>query len=227
MATEIQVEAQSRDDAGTGPARRLRGAGRIPGIVNDEKGRSRTISVDRHDFDLMLHRHRSEQLVVDLVVDGKKPKKCLLKDVQHHPVSGEILHADFVEISMTRKMRVEVPITVEGEPLGVINQGGILDQQLRTIEIECFPGDLAEQVLIDVSALEVGQHLSVSDLPVKSAWTVLTDGELSVVSVLAPRLEEEPVAEEEAAEEGEAAEGEEGAPAAEAETKEATEESAS
>ena len=214
MATEILIEAQSREEAGTGPARRLRVAGRIPAVVSNEKGQAHALSLDAHAFQLMLHRHASESLILDLVVDGKKPRKVLLKEIQHHPVNGSILHVDFVEISMTRKMRADVSITLEGEAVGVVTGGGSLDQPLRSIEVECLPGDLIEEIIVDVSALDIGSHISVSELTVDPAWTVLTDGALSVVSVLAPRVEEEPAAEAEEAEgeaEGEAPEGEEAA----------------
>lgn len=204
MATDIRIEAQSRDEAGTGPARRLRMAGQIPASVSNAQGQARSLSLDAHVFEMMLQHHASESLIVDLSVDGKKTIKVLLKDVQHDPVHGKVLHADFVEISMTRKMRADISITLEGNPVGVVNQGGSLDQPLRSIEVECLPGDLEEEIVVDVSGLEIGSHISVSDLPVNADWTVLTDPALSVASVVAPRVEEAAAVE---PAEGEAAEG--------------------
>jgi large subunit ribosomal protein L25 len=96
-------------------------------------------------------------------------KKVLLQEVQHHPVTGRILHADFQEISMTEKLRVEIPVRLSGEPAGVTQQGGVLEHILRAIEVECLPGDIVEQFDVDVSALQIGDRLSVSDIKVDAA----------------------------------------------------------
>jgi large subunit ribosomal protein L25 len=192
---ESTLVAESRDVAGTAASRRLRRDGRIPGVINNEKGESQWIRLNRHDFELMLHRHVSENLILDLEVDGRTGKKVLLKEVQHDPLTGHVLHADFVEISMTRKMRIGISIRLVGEPVGVSQQGGILEHSLRTIEVECLPTDLVEEIDVDVSALEIGSSLLVRDLKVDPKLTVLTTGDLAVASVSAPRAEEVPAAE--------------------------------
>lgn len=207
MAEEIRVAAESREDTGSGEARRLRRAGWLPGVISTEKGENRLIKMNLHDFGVMLHHHTSENLMVDVDVDGKAAGKVLLKEVQHHPVTGDVLHVDFVEVSMTRKMRVEMPIALIGEPTGVTQDGGILEQMLRAVEVECLPGDLIERFEVDVSHLGIGDALLVGDLKVDAAFNVLMADDVAVAAVVAPRVEAEPVAEEEA----EGAEGEEGA----------------
>jgi len=209
MAEEIRVAATSREETGTGDARRLRRAGWLPGVINDEKGQSRLIKLNLHDFDVMLHHHTSENLMINVDVDGKPGGKVLLKEVQHHPLTGEVLHVDFVEVSMTRKMRVEMPIVLTGEPVGVAQEGGIMEQMLREVEVECLPQDLIEHFEVDVSHLGIGDALMVGDLTVSDAFTLITAPDVAVAAVAAPRIEEEvaPVEEGEEAAEGEEGEG--------------------
>lgn len=192
---ENKLVAESRDVAGTAASRRLRRTGVVPGVVNNEKGEAQWVRLNRHDFEMMLHRHVSENLILDLEVDGKAAKKVLLKEVQHDPLTGHILHADFVEISMTRKMRIGISIKLVGEPFGVSQEGGILEQSLRSLEVECLPTDLVEEIDVDVSALKIGDSLLVRDLKLDSKMTVVTTGDLAVASVSAPRAEEVAVAE--------------------------------
>jgi large subunit ribosomal protein L25 len=217
MAEEIRVAAVGREEAGSADARRLRRAGWLPAVISNEKGQSRLIKLNLHDFDIMLQHHTSDNLMINVDVDGNPGGKVLLKEVQHHPVSGEVLHVDFVEVSMTRKMRVEMPVALSGEPVGVTQEGGILEQMLREVEVECLPGDLVEQFEVDVSHLGIGDALMVGDLNVSNAFTVITAPDVAVAAVVAPRVEEEEVPAEEVEEavEGEEVEGAEGGAKAE------------
>jgi large subunit ribosomal protein L25 len=172
----------------------LRREGWIPGVVNSPQGESHLIRLNRHDFELRLQHHASENLILDLVVDDAPPKKVLLKEVQHDYVTGAVLHADFVEISMTRRMRVNVPLRLVGEPVGVTQEGGVLEHPLREIAVECLPGDLVEQIEVDVSHLTIGDSLLVRDVVVDPKLTILTAREVAVALVSAPRAEEVPVA---------------------------------
>ena len=190
MPEKIRIVAEERKASGSRAARRLRRAGLIPGVIYGEKGQSRLVQFNRHDFELLLHRHRSENLIVDLVIGGGSELKALLREVQRHPVTGIPLHVDFWEISMSRKMRVPVRIVLKGEPAGV-HAGGILQQLLREVEIECLPQDLEETLAVDVSGLNLGEHLLVKDLPIPAKWQVLTARDIVVAVVVAPRLEAE------------------------------------
>jgi large subunit ribosomal protein L25 len=222
MAKDTKIVAQKRDVSGSSSSNRLRKDGWLPGIINTNKGDSRMIQMNRHEFDMFLRHHRSESLLLDVEVEGEKSRKVLLKEVQHHPVTDEILHVDFLEVSMTRKMRVNIPLRFIGDPIGVTQEGGVLDCLLREIEVECLPGDLVEGIDVDVSGLKVGDTVRVSELKVSSKLVVLTNGSVAVAGCSIPKVIEEAPAEAEAAPTepeliGAKKEGEEGEEAAEGE----------
>lgn len=190
MVKESILTAESRKEAGGGNARRLRKQGWLPAVVNNEKGEARMIKVNLHDFEQRLRHHTGENLILDMSIDGSNPFKVLLRDVQHDDLTDGLLHADFVEISMTRKMRVRIAIILRGDPVGVISEGGILEQLLRDVEVECLPTDLVEVIELDVSGLHLGKRLTVADLPVdRSKLTILTPPEVAVATVMAPQEE--------------------------------------
>ncbi|OGV67859.1 MAG: hypothetical protein A2498_02420 [Lentisphaerae bacterium RIFOXYC12_FULL_60_16] len=202
MVKEATLIAESRTDAGSGPARRHRKAGWLPGVINNEKGQAQSVRMNLHDFEQRLRHHTGENLILDIAVDATAPRKVLLREVQHDAISGHPLHVDFVEVSMTRKMRVRISILLRGDPFGVVTEGGILEQLLREVEVECLPGDMVESVELDVSDLHIGKRLLVKDLPVSDKLHVLTNLDVAVAAVLAPKEEEAPVAEAVAGEAG-------------------------
>ena len=215
----LKVVAQTRQDKGTAAIGRLRRKGFVPAVVYGAGRDNILIQLNEHDFIQVLKGHVSENLIMDLEVAGEKQHKVLLKEVQHHPVTGNIIHADFYEISMTQKLRVEIPLRLVGEPVGVSQKGGILEHLLRMITVECLPSDIIESFDVDVAALDIGHSLSVSDVKLDtSKYTVISTADLAVARVAEPRAEEEvaPVAVEGAAAEPEVltekkVEGEEGA----------------
>lgn len=187
----VKVVAQPREVKGAG-ARRLRRAGVVPAVVYGSGKEARMIQLSAHDFDQALKGHMSEHMVMDLEVGGDKPLKVLLKEVQHHPVSHKIIHADFNEISMTKKLRVEIPVQLVGDPVGVIQQGGILEAITRSIEVECLPTDIVEFFSLDVSVLNIGDSLLAANIQIdKSKYTILTSPDQAIVKVSAPKAEEE------------------------------------
>lgn len=200
MATDSKIAAESRADTGSTASRRLRREGWLPGVVNNEKLESKLIMVNQHDFKMMLHTHRSEHVMVDLAIDGGEGRKVLLKEVQHDPLSGEPQHAEFLEVSLTKKMTVDVQLVLVGEPVGVLNAGGRLEHLLRELEVECLPMDLVESIEVDVSGLNIGDVLTAGDLTLDSKLTLKTDPDIAVASVAAPTTEEEPAAGAEGAE---------------------------
>ncbi len=187
---ESFIEATGRKISGSAGARRLRRSGKLPGIVNTEKGESRLIQMDKHGFIMMLHNHASENVIIDLSVDGGTATKVLVKDVQHDTLSGDLLHVDLMEISMTRKMKIMVPLQLAGESQGV-EDGGVLEHLLREIEVECLPTDLIEFFEVDVSELKIGDSVLVGDLSLGAKFTVQTAGDVAITRVAAPRVEEE------------------------------------
>ncbi|MDD4871034.1 MAG: 50S ribosomal protein L25 [Kiritimatiellae bacterium] len=221
MAKEMKIKAQKREVSGSGSVQRLRKQGLLPGVINNDKGESRLIQMNRHEFDMFIRHHTSESLILDVELEGDKTRKLLLKEVQHHPVSDEVLHVDFLEISMTKKMRVNIPIRLVGDPVGVISEGGVLDQLIRAVEVECLPTDLVEGIEVDVSGLKVGDAILVNQIKVDPKLVILTNGSVAVALVSIPKVIEETPAEAEATptepevigakKEGEEGEGEEGA----------------
>ncbi len=209
MVEEVIVKAVNRVADGTGAARRLRHAGDIPAVVygNTEP---KSIQLNIHDFELLLRDH-GHNFIADLAVEGEASQKVLLKALQYHPVSGVIIHADFVSISMTESLHVSLPIELLGEPAGAAG-GGSLEQLVSEIEVACLPGDMVESICVDVSAMQIGDHMTVGDIELPKGITVLTDAAVAVASVAAPRVEADADAEGAAA----PAEGAEETPAAEA-----------
>ena len=187
MSKEIKLSASKRETSGTTAAKALRKTGFIPAVVYGEKG-ARSVSINAREIDVMLKHHTSENLIVDLSVDGDVIK-ALLREVQHEAIMGGLIHADFLEISMTKKMRETIPLSLKGEPVGVSQQGGILEHLLRHIEVECLPGDLVESFEIDVTGMALGKTMMIRDIVLDAKFTVLTAGDVAVATVVAPREE--------------------------------------
>ncbi len=189
MANEIKLTAELRDEQGSGAARRLRRAGWMPAALNRISGGTTAIKLNAHAFGIMLHHQSGEHVLVHLDVQGQ-PVLALLREVQHDVMDGHALHADFGEVSLTQRIRVTLMVRLTGEPEGVRTEGGILEQTLRELEVECLPTDLVESFTVDVSALKLGQSLAVRDLNVGSQYTVLTRADVSVATVVAAAAEE-------------------------------------
>ncbi len=199
MKEQIKLKAQARSEQGSTKVNRLRKSGLLPGIIygtNEPK----KVAFDTAEFATLQRHHSSENLMVELDIEGDRTHKVLIREVQHHPVTGRPLHVDFYELAMDKKVRVAVPVECAGTPVGVSQNGGILEQLLREIEVECLPDDIVEEFVIDVSALGVDDGLTVADIPLDaSKYELVTDGSVAVVAVAPPRTEEQ-AAEDEAAE---------------------------
>lgn len=204
---ESKIVAQMRSEAGSAAARRLRNSGWLPGVLYGDGGENRSIKINAHAFKMLLRHHTGENLLLDMELDGAAGRKVFLKEVQHDPLTGDATHADFLAVSMTRKMRVRIPLVLVGDAVGVVTEGGILEQILRELEVECLPGDLVETIEVDVSGLHINTHMLVRDLKVDAKLTVLTDGHVAVAGVMEPQKEAEPAAEGAAPAEGAAAAG--------------------
>lgn len=192
MSNDVAVKAQKRSEIGSSAVARLRRTGWIPAVVYSATKDTLPIQVDEHDFELMLSRHGSESMMIELdIADGAK-EQVLLREVQHHPVDGHVLHVDFHAVDMHKKLTVSIPIELTGTPKGV-SEGGVLDQSLWDVEVECLPGDIVEKLVADVGGLEIGDNLTVADIEIDTAkYEILTDPEIAVASVVPPRkLEEE------------------------------------
>lgn len=192
MATAMKVQAQARTGQGTSQARRVRREGNIPGIVYGVGKTPLNVQVNARAFTRSLHAQSSEHVMMDLAIGESDVRKVLLQDVQHHPISGDIIHADFHEISLTEKLRVRVPVRLVGEPVGVSQSGGVLEFLVREVEIECLPMDIPEHLDLDVSGLNVGQGFKAGDIPLDPAkLRLIAEKDLAIAAVSAQRAEEE------------------------------------
>jgi large subunit ribosomal protein L25 len=208
--SEFVVAAESRTETGTGPNRRLRGRGLIPGIVYGAGRAAVSVAVSPRDITEILRSASGENTLFDIEIEGER-RKVILKEFQREPLKGQLLHADFFEVALDKLIEVSVPIELEGTPIGVKNQGGLLDFITRELEIECLPTDIPEKFTVDVSGLELNRHLRVSEVTLPSdRITLLTDADVVIAHVVTPRADVAAAEEEEEAAVAEG-EGEEGA----------------
>jgi len=167
MATATEsnnLEAQPRVAGNKNEARRVRRGGKIPAVVYGAGKDSAPVSVDPRQVLRILHSETGHNTIFDLSLDGQSTK-AMIVDWQYEPIKGKLLHIDLQRIAMDRKLTVTVPIELKGEPEGVKTQGGLLEQMLREVEIECLPGDIPSFIELDVTSLVFGKVLRVSDLP--------------------------------------------------------------
>ena len=207
MIKDLTINASAREGVGKGPTRRLRAQGMIPAAVYGEGEDAVAVAVSAKEIANILRSGTGHNTIFKLALphgDGE-PANVIIKDYQVDPVKGRLLHADLLRLSMTTLTRVSVSVETLGEPPGVKSEGGILELQLREIEVECLPGDIPEHLKVDVSNLQIGDHVTVADLMYdREKVRLLVDEHQIVAGVLAPRMIEEvaPVA---AVPEGEAA----------------------
>jgi len=202
------LEATVRQDIGKGAARKSRRNGRIPAILYGRGETSVAIEVDAHQLERMLHHGLAEHGMLDLdLKEGKSKKRrtVLIREVQHHPVTGKILHADFYHVEKGQRIETSVSVVLVGQAEGV-KKGGILEHLLRELEIECVAEKMPESVTLDVTHLELGHSLHVRDLALDKDIHVLTDPDRTVAAVVPPKLREEVAPAAEVAAEEEAAE---------------------
>lgn len=190
---EIFLDAEIRENLGRAKVKDLREKGLIPGIAYAEGKESQAIQLSRRQLLQLLHQHRLENVVITLKIkDDKKGKgrPCLIKEVQYEPVSGEIIHVDFNEISLTKVIKVNVPVIAKGEPVGVKLEGGSLEHILWEIEVECLPTDIPKEIEIEVGQLKMGEAIHIKDISFPPKIKVLNDPEAVVLSVVQPIKEE-------------------------------------
>jgi large subunit ribosomal protein L25 len=194
MVKDLTIEARPRDGKGKGYARRLRVAGMLPVAVYGEGKDAVAASVSAKDIATILRSGSGHNTVFKLAIPGDQPATVIIKDFQVDPIKGRLLHADLLRLSMTTATRVSVHIETVGEAVGVKIEGGILEIELREVEVECLPGDIPEKLQVDVSDLQLGRHVTVANLTYdREKIKVLTPADQIVAGVLSPRLVEEPV----------------------------------
>jgi len=193
------VEAQPRTERGKNETRRVRRGGRVPAVLYGAKKPSLTLSVDPKQITRILTSATGHNTIFDLQA-GDERTKAMIVDWQYEPIKGALLHIDLKRIAMDERLKVSVPIMLKGEAAGVKQQGGILEQVLREVELECLPADIPSHIEADVSELVFGKLLRVSDLPHISRIKFLTDPNQTVAHIISVKEEVAPTPEAVAAE---------------------------
>jgi large subunit ribosomal protein L25 len=193
------LEAESRSSGNKNDARRVRRGGKIPAVVYGAGKNAVSVSVDPRQVARILHSATGHNTIFDLALDGDRTK-AMIVDWQYEPIKGSLLHIDLKRIAMDQKLRVMVPIVLKGEAEGVKQQGGILEQMLRELEIECLPQDIPSEITADVTALVFGKVLRVEDLPHVGRLKFITDPNQPVAHVISVKEEVAPTPDATAAE---------------------------
>jgi len=205
--TKNILEVKEREQKGKGPVKKLRRQGFIPAIMYGYKG-NKPLSIHYSEFQKMFE-EIGEHAIITLNIGEEEKIDVIVKSFQMDPVKRNIIHIDFLQIQEGQVLRTEIPVRVIGTSKG-IKKGGILEEYVRDIEVECFPKDIPESITIDVTDLDIGDTVHIRDLPVSDKLRILANQEQVVLAVGMPSKIEEPVVEEaEEAEEEEAAPGEE------------------
>jgi large subunit ribosomal protein L25 len=184
------LEATTRESRGKNEARRLRVAGRIPAVLYGGAGGAVPLSVDPKALSRILHSGSGVNSIISLDVQGQGVTQVLVKEFLLEPIKHSMLHADFYRLQMDKAITVTVSIVLKGEPKGVKLQGGVVDFPGREVEVECLPGDIPENLTIDVSELMIGQGVRLKDLSTGAKWTAVSDPDTLIVHVIAAKVEE-------------------------------------
>jgi len=176
-----------------GEVKKLRASGRIPAVIYGGQTKPETLELNGKEMEDLIHHSVSENILVDLAVD-KASRLALVQEIQHHPLDGKVLHVDFHEVSPTEKVTIMVPVETTGEAAGVKTGGGVLEHVLFKIKVRALPKDLPEQILVDVTSLELGKSIHLGEIKSPEGVEILGDKKVSVISVALPKTEAEEVA---------------------------------
>lgn len=189
------LKASRRGTGGKGAARKLRGTGKVPAVLYGHGDRTESLAVDAHELELLLQHVNPENTLIGLDIDGSRAD-VLVREIQRHPYRPEVLHVDFLLVHGDETLKLDIPVRLTGTPVGVLDEGGVLDQVLYELHVECLPRNIPDAAEVDISGLHVGDSARVGDVSIPNV-TILMDAELSIASVLQPRVqeEEEPTAE--------------------------------
>lgn len=198
--SDILLQAEPREFSGKNFSKKLRREGKVPGVFYTHNEKTVPIILDERDAIKIL---TSESGLIDFQIGKKRKRKVIIKEVQTDPVKQSLLHVDIMGVRLKEKINIEVPVHLTGEAVGVKDQGGILHQYLRVIEVSCLPLDIPERIEVDVSHLSIGDSITVGSLEIENA-EIVGDLEQPIVNVMPPSIVAEPVAaeEEEVTEEG-------------------------
>ncbi len=190
---EIILEAQIRNEIGKNKVKAMKAGGFLPAVVYSGGSQAIAIKLSRHDFLTLIHHHRLENAIINLKIkdDQKKTSRsCMIKETQVDPVKGDIIHIDLNEISLTKVIKVNVPVATIGESAGVKHEGGIIEHILWEIEIECLPTAIPKNIEVDISALKIGDSVHVKEIKFPADIKVLSDPDAVVLTIASPMKEE-------------------------------------
>ncbi len=202
---KVTLKADIRQEYGKEAGGRMRKAGLVPAVVYKKGSKTLSLQVDARELFYVLHTSAGGNVIITLNIRSKdegqankKARTVIIKEIQCHPIKGDVLHLDFHEISLTDKITVNIAIETKGEPEGVKVDGGTLDHPLKELNVECLPTKIPERIDVLVDPLKIGDAIRVKDLNIPDGVTVLDDLEQTVCSVVPPKVEEE-ITDEEAA----------------------------
>ncbi len=193
MAKQVKLKAEERTATGRSAARKLKAVGSIPAVVYGGKEKPQPLQVSAREVNKILSHASGENILVELEIAGGN-RLALVQEIQHAPLGGKVLHIDFHAVSMDEKIHADVPLEPVGTANGVKNFGGLLEQSLRSLAIECLPRDLPDRITVDISALNIGDAVHVRDIQMPNGVTARVQPDLTAFSVVAPAVEEVAVA---------------------------------
>jgi large subunit ribosomal protein L25 len=197
MANQVKLTARTRAESGRNAVKRVRSRGAVPAVIYGSRHTPANLEVSRRDLEVLLSHAVGENILVDLEIkdgDTSKNQLSLIQEVQHHAVRREILHVDFQAVSMTEEITAEITVESIGEAEGVKTHGGLLEQNIRSIEIRCIPQNLPEIIKVDISSLKLGDAIHIRDIALPEGVTTTTDPDLTVFVVAEPKVASEPTA---------------------------------
>jgi large subunit ribosomal protein L25 len=183
---ETKLNAERRSDAGKGVARKLRASGKVPAVLYGQGLDTTPLTVDSRDLTHLLHSSAGSNVLVDLVVDGEE-HLAIPREIQRDHIHSKWVHVDFLAVSRTQTITVSVPVHETGEAVGV-KEGGVVEHHLREVQIECLPQDVPDELIVDITNVELGEMVHVSDLVPPQGVTILTNPEDAILSVITPAL---------------------------------------
>jgi large subunit ribosomal protein L25 len=191
----VPLKAYPRTLLRRGGVKQLRAAGRVPAIIYGRQVKPQNLEINAKELEDLIHHSASENVLVDLSVesDARPNRLALVQEIQHHPL-GEVLHVDFHEVAENEKVVVHVPLETVGEAAGVKTGGGVLEHVLFKLKVRSLPRDLPEQIIVDVSHLELGKAVHLGEIKAPAGVEILGDKNIPVVAVALPRAEEEEAA---------------------------------
>jgi large subunit ribosomal protein L25 len=197
----VSLTAYPRTLTRRSAVKKLRTSGRVPAVIYGRQAKPQTLELTMIDIENLIHRSASENVLVDLsVVDDSRPKRlAMVQEVQHHVLSGKVLHVDLHEVAEDEKVTITVPVEATGEAVGVKTSGGVLEHVLFKVKVRALPKDLPEVLTLDVSNLEIGQAIHIGEIPAPAGVEIIGDKNIPVIAVAAPVTEAEEAAAEAAA----------------------------